>query len=321
MKQRDSYVDVAKGICMLLIICIHTEVFGVIGMPLTFIAVPMFFFMSGFYDRSERPIRAWLPKALKTLIVPAIAWVIIGTVYSKLLQFAKGEVVPYSFNVFSPCEGNGPAWFLLSLFYVRVIMGILFRLRLPKWLLLIACFVIGYFGSMYQMPLNIDEALAALPLYFVGKQLYPYVNNVISNKWIALCGAMVLLMFVLTPYYYNIGPSNPLFRPFYLLSIGGAFFVFDLILYISNYCRYLKCLQQFGEKTLGIMLVHSLLCHTAAVILNRIMVNGSPEWITTFLIAYLIIAVFSYYLTTFIEKYCPILLGKWLSQERQKFRT
>ena len=42
MNNRDTYIDIAKGLCMMLIICIHTEVFGVIGMPLTFIAVPMF---------------------------------------------------------------------------------------------------------------------------------------------------------------------------------------------------------------------------------------------------------------------------------------
>ena len=59
MGQRDNFVDVAKGIGILLIVCIHTEVFVVIGMPLTFIAVPVFFFMSGFYDRSEKPISKW----------------------------------------------------------------------------------------------------------------------------------------------------------------------------------------------------------------------------------------------------------------------
>lgn len=42
MKERDKFVDIAKGIGILLIVCIHTEVFDVIGMPLAFIAVPVF---------------------------------------------------------------------------------------------------------------------------------------------------------------------------------------------------------------------------------------------------------------------------------------
>ena len=82
MNNRDTYIDIAKGLCMMLIICIHTEVFGVIGMPLTFIAVPMFFFMSGLYDRSEKKITNWLPKSLRTLILPGIIWILIGVGYS-----------------------------------------------------------------------------------------------------------------------------------------------------------------------------------------------------------------------------------------------
>ena len=56
IKHRDNFIDVAKGIGIMLIISIHTEVFGVMGYPLSFIAVPVFFFMSGFYDRAERNI-------------------------------------------------------------------------------------------------------------------------------------------------------------------------------------------------------------------------------------------------------------------------
>lgn len=310
MKQRDSYVDVAKGLCMLLIICIHTEVFGVIGMPLTFIAVPMFFFMSGFYDRSERPWSQWVIKSIKTLLLPAFVWCVIGTIYLSLLSYIKCRSVNFEYDINSPCYGDGPAWFLLSLFITKVIMGGILRIRLPKVVLLVLCFGIGYLGSAYQMPMNIDEALAAVPLYYCGKILYPKLQDIISNKCIAAVGFIILTVFVFTPYYYNIGPSNPLFRPYYLLAIGGAFLVFFFILYVSHILSNVKCLQAYGEKTLGIMLTHALICHTAAVILNRVFEKGSTPWIVCFLVAYIIIVVLSYYLTILIEKYCPILLGK-----------
>lgn len=122
MTERDLYVDVAKGICMLLIICIHTEVFQVIGMPLTFIAVPMFFFMSGFYDRSGKPFNSWFPKSLRTLILPAIVWCVVGKAYSECLTFVKDrQFSPVAFDWFNPCEGNGPAWFLFALIYAKII--------------------------------------------------------------------------------------------------------------------------------------------------------------------------------------------------------
>lgn len=163
MRQRDTYVDVAKGLCMLLIICIHTEVFGVIGMPLTFIAVPMFFFLSGFYDRSERPWSQWIGKSFMTLLLPAFVWCFIGTAYLGMLSFVKSGTIDFNFDINAPCYGDGPAWFLLSLFYTKIIVGALLRLKLPKYLLIALCFAIGYCGSEYQMPLNIDEALAAVP--------------------------------------------------------------------------------------------------------------------------------------------------------------
>ena len=177
MKQRDIYVDVAKGICMLLIICIHTEVFGVIGMPLTFIAVPMFFFMSGFYDHSERAWSQWLVKSAGSLLMPAFAWCIIGALYLNLLTYFKSGEVNFVFDVYSPCHYDGPAWFLLSLFFTKIIIGVLARTRLSQYLLFPLCFGIGYLGSKYQMPLNIDEALAAVPLYYCGKFIYPKLKD------------------------------------------------------------------------------------------------------------------------------------------------
>lgn len=81
IRNRDTYVDVAKGIGIMLIICIHTEVFCVIGNPLSFIAVPVFFLMSGFYDRAERNFGQWFPKSLRTLILPAVVWILIATAF------------------------------------------------------------------------------------------------------------------------------------------------------------------------------------------------------------------------------------------------
>lgn len=53
-KKRDDYVDIAKGLCIILIVVIHSEVMGYLGMvKYTYFAVPLFFYMSGFYDKSE----------------------------------------------------------------------------------------------------------------------------------------------------------------------------------------------------------------------------------------------------------------------------
>ena len=52
------------------------------------------------------------------------------------------------------------------------------------------------------------------------------------------------------------------------------------------------------------------MCHTAAVVLNRVLEPGSTAWIACFLVAYVAIVFVAYWATVVIEKYVPVLLGK-----------
>lgn len=61
---------------------------------------------------------------------------------------------------------------------------------------------------------------------------------------------------------------------------------------------------------MGIMLTHSMMCHTAAVVLKRVVAEGSAMWVVLFLLAYVMICATAYYLTVVLEHFCPILLGK-----------
>lgn len=311
MKQRDEYVDVAKGICIMLIVCIHAEVFGVIGMPFTFIAVPMFFFMSGFYDRSSKPIEQWLGKSLISLILPAIIWISIGLIYSILLQSVKGKIDPVSFDINNIATGNGPAWFLFALLYAKICTWAMLKTKLNSYVLLPLSFVVGYIGSTYQMPLFVDEGLASVPLYFTGKLVYPRIKEIYKNKLFLLGGIVCLAVFLMHYVYYTIVPlGNGCYKPYYLLAILVTMMVFLPVLYLSEKLICLNILGKLGRRSLGIMLLHAPMCHTAAVILNRVFEKGTAVWVICFIIAYFIIIGVSYFFTLIIENYCPILLGK-----------
>ena len=308
MKQRDLYVDVAKGLCMLLIICIHTEVFSVIGMRFTFIAVPMFFFMSGFYDRSEKPMMEWLPKTAYRLIRPAVIWIIIGGLFMRILSYVKtGMIEPYVFNWQNPQNGNGPVWFLIALLYAKIITGCMVKSKLPEFVLFVCSIAIGYIGATYQMPLLMDEGMAALPLYYTGKYLFPYLGDIIKKWWVNIIGICVWGAFMTTQLYYNIGPVNGLYNPYYLLAILGAMFVFIPFMTLSKMLVNIKPLIALGEMTLEVMLIHTFICHVTAVLLNRLFVVGSGIWICSFLFFYVVIVFLSYYVSIFLKKYIPVL--------------
>lgn len=310
-KLRDTYVDVAKGICILLVICIHSEVFGVIGMPLMFIAVPMFFFMSGFYDRQNLPLLPFLRKNARTLILPAIVWCIISGIYLFLLKYIKGEVEPFSMDIYSPCKTNGPAWFIVALFYAKVFVYILEKVKLPRYASIAISLCLGYVGSTYEMPLLIDEGLAAFPLYYTGKILYQNMDFFSKNLYVVGLGTTSMILFIMGFISYGIVPiGNGYYKPYYFVAVIAIMMVFSPVLYASLIIEKISLLQKIGQHSLGIMLIHSPICHTFAVILNRIFERGSIMWISSFLLCYLLTAYISYMLTEQIEKYCPILLGK-----------
>lgn len=311
-RKRDTYVDVAKAIGILLIVSIHTEVFGVMGYPLSFIAVPVFFFMSGFYDRSERNIGQWLPKSLKTLILPAIIWILIATAYGKILGYAKDRSWGENpFSLYNMTGGNGPAWFLFALLYAKVLTWGMIRIKLPKFVLWGGSLLIGYVGMNINMPLLFDEGCAALPFYVTGKLAYPYLREIMENKGLLVAGIIALCLYLWHLVSFMIVPqSNGNFTPYYLVALGLMLLCFVPFLFISEKLQNQKWLVSLGQHSLGIMLLHAPMCHTAAVILNRVFEPASLYWIVSFLIAYVCIVFVSYWGTVLIERYIPILLGK-----------
>ena len=312
IKNRDTYVDVAKGIGIMLIICINTEVFSVIGNPLSFIAVPVFFLMSGFYDRAERKFEQWFPKSLRTLILPAVVWILIATAYIKLLGYVKDRSWGENpFSLYSMTGDNGPAWFLFALLYTKVLTWGLIKLKIPKFVLWGSSLLIGYAGMNINMPLLFDEGCAALPLYVTGKLVYPYLREIMENKGLLVAGIIALCLYLWHLVSFMIVPqSNGNFAPYYLVALGLMLLCFVPFLFISEKLQSQKWLVSLGQHSLGIMLLHAPMCHTAAVILNRVFEPASLYWIVSFLIAYVCIVFVSYWCTILIERYVPIMLGK-----------
>ncbi len=64
-----------------------------------------------------------------------------------------------------------------------------------------------------------------------------------------------------THIYYNIGPVNGLYNPYYLLMIVGAMAVMTL----SKMLVDIKPLVALGERILEVMLILTLICHITAV--------------------------------------------------------
>ena len=161
------------------------------------------------------------------------------------------------------------------------------------------------------MPLLLDEGSAALPLYVTGKLSYPNLREIMENKGLLVAGIIALCLYLWHLVSFMIVPqSNGNFTPSYLVALGLMLLCFVPFLFISEKLQNQKWLVSLGQHSLGIMLLHAPMCHTAAVILNRVFEPASIYWIVSFLISFVGIVFISYWGTFLIERYIPILLGK-----------
>lgn len=309
-KQRDVYVDVAKGIAMLLIVRIHTEVFGVINAPYPVIAVPFFFFLSGFYDNTYKPIKEWLPKTFKRLFLVGIFWVIISFAYISLLHYLKDHTISIDVSVTQPLIGGRATWFLFALFYAKCGTWLINKTRIPAYIILPLLILFGGVISRIDLPLLLDEGIAAIPFYYAGKICYPLINKYWKiTCWLAVIGVICIVLMPMNwfPWVLVSYTEHPSYMyPVFFLMIICSFATF---LWISKKLESQRWLANFGKQTLGILVLHPLMLHTCAITLNRVMEKGSTPWIISFLGCYVIVCFLCYFCSLWISKHIPILLG------------
>lgn len=309
-KERDLFVDVAKGIGMLMIVRIHTEVFNTISCPYPIIAVPLFFFLSGFYDNTNKPFKEWFPKSFKRLFMVGVIWCLIDFIFLLLISFFKERTIHVNFFVENSFLAAGVQWFLFALFFAKLGMWAIRKSRIPRWPILCVLIAFGGCISRIDLPPLIDEGLDALSFYYAGYVLFPYIKkNVNLIKWPAFLGMFCMLAMPMSWFPNALVP----YRTF-PVAIYPVFFIMVLLsfatfLWLSQILCHQDWLAKFGRQTLGVLVIHPILLHTMAIIMNRAFEVGSALWIAISLCVYVIICIISYYLALFVTKYAPFFLG------------
>ncbi len=311
-KERDVFVDIAKGLAMLMVVRIHTEVFGVIHAPYPIIAVPLFFFLSGFYDNTDKPLKEWLPKAFKSLFLTGLIWVFITFAFVSLLHYVNHGNIEIKFSLNKPLIGGSVTWFLFALFYAKLLSWLLHKLPIKTPIKIVLLVIVGALSSTTNMPLLLDEGLTALPFYYLGRVFYPCMKNGWKHeRYCAAVGFVCMLLMLCDWFPHLMVPCSSDSIAMYPVLFVMTVFSFASVLWLSKKMTSQKWLANYGTQTLGILVLHPIMLHTCAVIFNRTLGKGSVLWIITFLCAYVIVCTACYFCSIWISKYCPILLGKY----------
>lgn len=183
--------DNLKGLAIMLIILGHLPTFchSYFDHHLIYIIhLPIFFFVAGYFSKigPDEPI-----KAFKRLFVPYIVFCIIWKVFLYFVDGGSGGIL-----FLNPGKA---LWFLFALFVMKMVLGIMDKLRYPILTSLVLALVIGLIDIQGNV-LAITRIFVYMPIFLIGfyyNDLTEKFNlNVIwDNKkilWILFIAIMIL---------------------------------------------------------------------------------------------------------------------------------
>ncbi|MDO9231856.1 MAG: acyltransferase family protein [bacterium] len=305
MNKKVLWIENFKGFTMLAVVLGH------IATPLTnFIFswhMPAFFFLSGFFINSERPIKESVKKNAKRLLLPFLIFGLIGFVIEiiKRKLFAGFEFAVPNFIIAKEIQGlffwmdfthmhqyGFVLWFLVALFWGKLVLQFFIKFIRSEIIIGIICLILFFTlaNQSFILPFSIDKGLFSLSWLFGGYLFYKY--NVKKDKlktgtYLAVI-AIIIVSFLPIP-VINISTKiaqNPALCLLYSFSI-----IILLVAIFRNFGdKYLNNLffENWGRNSLAILIMHPYTNNVGYIVGNKFF-NGS--WVANFIISVIILVI------------------------------
>ena len=297
-KERYLFIDIAKGIGILLVMFAHVNYTPAILTYIYAFHMPLFFVLSGMLFQKEkyRSFAQFLKKRFLTLICPYAFFYLVSLVINFGISVAAQGITPDLINQYfhsflqmfiaqnSASVINAPLWFIPCLFAVELIYY--FIVKMKTAFVLIVCMILTCAGWLLESeyltlgnvvsPWSLDSALFAIGFYAVGNISFQKVKHIISkietSKYrIALAvGGALLCALLLAPIAYlngKISLGSKVLNNGILLYLSGIIGTMGVLL-ISVVLVKSKFLRYCGQNTFCLMSTHHLIRNVLVAVLG-----------------------------------------------------
>lgn len=284
-QNRNSYIDIVKGLGMVLVILGHLNVIPQISRAIIYsFHMPLFFILSGLFLKNYSNFKECFSKTFKTLYVPFLSVVLFDTIIITIFGIIEGTGIPYLeiknniFVLFGFCFDliNRPVWFLFALFIIK---NIYYFCR-KKTYLKVACIVVSFVTVIVLYKRDIPSgiiyvmAFAEIGFFALGDILRDFVFDIpkIVKNNTRISALLLLLSIPILAYFSCINEcvditdyicGNPIL--FYFNGIFGSlvFFVFCALIYMlkdSRLSLVINPIEALGRNTIFVLVSHYYLC-------------------------------------------------------------
>lgn len=326
MKQRIEYIDLAKGICILLVVLLHVygDTSGTAIRVMNLFRMPLYFVLSGLFFKSYGGLFPFIKKKTNKLLLPfAFFFLFVSIPSSAFLEwrFGTGEVglgeLLLGENGKLNLGINGASWFLLCLFFVNVwfyVAQLLCRGNVV-WLavLSLGCGLVGYAlgQSGLFLPLWIDSSLTAMPFFLLGYVSRKYsdiLSEPFSRKHLWMFAAALCCLLSVFAVDEAMGRGviafgdNHFDIPAASLYLGGMAGTWCVLMF-SKRITHVPVISYLGRYSIVVLLTHLIYLFVLRNLLYQLHVPMESGWIN--FAVFLLIVLLSLPTVRLGTKYLP----------------
>lgn len=319
-KNRIEFIDLAKGICIFLVVLGHVvPTFNISFPAIECLRMPLYYCLSGLFFKDYGGLKALTLRKTNKILIPFIAWYLIGYAVYYAGNLISSYKVEHQFSIYdiflSRSLFNLPIWFLLSLFWSNLLFYIASfpKSHIATISIIVSYTVVGWCMMTFNIPnfLYFATTLSCMPFFYLGyllkrtSLLLPSANNkknLIFLIFCAIAGSLIAFLPEVPPrIQYATGRivyGNP-------LQIYGcaAFFVIALLL-LCRFIRRVPFISWIGQYSIIVLVTHRLICAIFAVPLHHALGNTLEEE-TLNIIKFLLVILSMLAIIPLCRKYLP----------------
>ena len=272
MKERIKWLDFGKGFTIFLVVLGHAlaSLYShnlylnyranliAIADLIFLVIMPIFFALSGFLFKNPRNIIGFgkmIRKKAANLLIP---YVVFSFVYVLLEHFSNSvqDRVGWQSLLYIAVKPIGYLWFLYSLFFIFVIIGFAYLIKLDTRIQGILYLILFLISQFFKLPIGINSIFNWIFFFYLGV-IYRKYFTIFRKKYIFY---FILFVFILSLFigfkiqgiYVNYNSPNLInFVP----KLCAVFIFFSVFRILPQNKMY-KYFEKYGKYSLIIYLVH-----------------------------------------------------------------
>lgn len=334
MKQRIDYIDLAKGLCIMLVVLVHVTFrlkirLEIINILTTFL-LPLFLFLTGLFFKEYEGFNSFISRKANSLLIPFLFFyfttsfilpniLFYGVGYNVAAKESLGISGVWAF-ITQEEFANNPIWYLWSAFMACIIFYVCLKgakkmsnsSTFGAAIVLFMCCLLAALNTVFMAGKSLkngflDTTFALMPFFGIGYVTKQFTNIFYPQKWDKwLLPIVMACLFITCLIGGRCGYMHDVYRISALAQYVGGMTGTLGIIFLSKYLGTLPFVSYWGRYSLMILCTHALLLQIYVPIVKKIHL---PVGIAVLVL--LVVVMFSYQLIIpLMKKYLPYVTAQ-----------